>query len=157
DFAERLNETIYKALDDSVGRTSPRPKAWKSFWTDELQHLADLCQERYRWRRRVDNDIERMRAHAEYVATCQDLRKAVRAARRQSWYDFCEKIQKDPTKMLSAIKRMRMKQRFPISLASTKGPLVAANNMIDHLETAFGGSTDLRPGPVVTPLEEDVP
>ncbi|OAD74232.1 hypothetical protein PHYBLDRAFT_144683 [Phycomyces blakesleeanus NRRL 1555(-)] len=143
-YSERLNETIYKALDDSVGRASPRPKVWKNFWNAELQHLADRRQELYRWRRR-------------YVAANQDLRTAVRAARRQIWYDFCDKIQKAPSEMVSALKRMKIRQRSPISLTSPEGPLTAANNMIDHLENVFGGSTEIRTEPAVTPMEREVP
>ncbi|OAD73975.1 hypothetical protein PHYBLDRAFT_64923 [Phycomyces blakesleeanus NRRL 1555(-)] len=107
-YSQRLNETIYKALDDSVGRVSPRPKVWKNFWNAELQHLADQRQELYHWQRRVGNDFERIKAHAEYVAANQDLQTAVWAARQQIWYDFCDKIQKAPSEMVSTLKRMEI-------------------------------------------------
>ena len=43
----QLRTAIYDALDSSLTRSKPRPKRWKSFWNDELQHKADQRKKAY--------------------------------------------------------------------------------------------------------------
>ena len=144
---QSLNEALYTALDSSVGRSRPPLNSHKWFWSDHLQHLADRRQQASaRWRR-FRNDLERATAYSDYVTACTDFRKAVRAARQQSWHDFCHKLQADPSEMTAAVKRMRLRQRSSVNISSPDGPDQAAEDMASHLERVFGGSVPLRPSP----------
>ena len=158
DFARRLNEAIYKALDDSVTRSQSRPKSWKWFWTAELQQLADRRQLLYQRWRRCGPNLERINACRLYSEACARLSQAVRAARRHSWRQFCTKMQgADPTELISVFKRMRANRRSNVTLSSPDGPLDSANRMIAHLGTVFGGPDTLRTSPRVTSYHRGPP
>ena len=143
----RLNELIYDALDKSVGQTRPQSDTHKWFWNDTLQQLADRRQKFHKRWLRLRNNLERITAHRDYIMACTAFKKAVRAARKQSWNDFCQKLHADPSEMTAVVKRIRLRNRTNVTLTSPQGAEQAANNMADHLERVFGGSVSARLSP----------
>ncbi|KAG2222789.1 hypothetical protein INT45_011599, partial [Circinella minor] len=144
----RLNELIYDTLDKSVGRTCPQSDTHRWFWNDTLQQLADRRQKFHKqWLLRLRNNLERITAHRDYIMACTTFKKAVRAARKQSWNDFCQKLHADPSEMTAVVKRIRLRNRTNVTLTLPQGPEQAANNVADHLERVFGGSVSARLSP----------
>ncbi|KAI7861209.1 hypothetical protein K492DRAFT_139335, partial [Lichtheimia hyalospora FSU 10163] len=88
-IGERITLAIQQALDESVTRGRVRPKSWKWFWNEELQHLADQRELRYRqWRRAPPNVIVRAASWQRYLEAREKLTKAIKRARRQAWNRF---------------------------------------------------------------------
>ncbi|KAG0162030.1 hypothetical protein DFQ30_004400, partial [Apophysomyces sp. BC1015] len=151
DLVERMNESIYSSLEQSVGRAKPRPNSWKWFWTAELDQLVKERRRLYQRWRRMHDDLERVMAKHRYDDACAEFTKAVRATRAKTWKVYCDKIRKgDAVEMASAVKRMRLNRRTNVTLSSPAGPQDAANQMVNHLERVFRGSVPLRTTPEVT-------
>ena len=78
---------------------------------------------------------------------CATFKKAVRAARKQSWNDFYQKLHANPSEMTAAVKWIHLRNCTNVTLSSPQGPEHAANNMADHLERVFSGSASPRLSP----------
>ncbi|KAG2223201.1 hypothetical protein INT45_011547 [Circinella minor] len=145
-----LEDSIYKALDQSVTRTQIRPKSWKWFWTPELQELADNRDRLYRrWHFTTLHTLERAAYWEEYDTARILLRKTIKATRSQQWYEFCQQMATASVSESNAIiKRIRKRKKQANTFSYPEGPAHAANEMISHLSSVFGGEQRyIRPPP----------
>ena len=78
---------------------------------------------------------------------CATFKKAVRAARKQSWNDFYQKLHANPSEMTAVVKRIRVCNCTNVTLSSPQGPEHTSNNMADHLEHVFSSSASPRLSP----------
>ena len=146
-IGKNLETAIHTALDESVTRTKLRPKNWKSFWNDELQEKVDQREEAYRkWRNAPDNLIAKAECWKDYSGKREALSLAIRRARNRQWRLFCNKLaSSDISEMNSAIKRMRRNRQTSHTFSHPDGPQQAAEDMVSHLASVFGGEGEYSP------------
>lgn len=138
-----LVDCIHTALDESVTRGQVRPKTWKWFWTEELQAQVDKREELYRrWRNSSRRTFERAALWREYQEAREQMRGMIRKARHRQWKQYCINMSKAaPNEANAIIKRVRTskERRKAASLSHPLGPSHAAEDMVTHLATVFGG------------------
>ncbi|KAG0162961.1 hypothetical protein DFQ30_000965, partial [Apophysomyces sp. BC1015] len=137
DLSDMLNQSLYQALDNSIGTKATPPKSAKWFWTPALQDAVNRREHCYRkWRRAAGTaKISWWIAHQEARAR---LRLAVRARRNTTWRNFCDRMATRnfpaATAKLSKIRRGRTIQP---TFTHTDGAQVAADTMKSHLKRVF--------------------
>lgn len=157
---DKLVQAITDALDTSVTRGSMRPKHWKWFWTEELERLACIREEKFRaWHHaRNDNLIDMADRREAFLSARHAFDKELKRTRNQQWKQFCKSMErKSHEEANMVIKRMRRTRNAGPVLSHRDGPRQAAEEMANHLETVFGGSRieDTSLSPLVTPQEQD--
>ncbi|KAK4520598.1 Pyrimidine nucleotide transporter, mitochondrial [Mucor velutinosus] len=148
DFINRIGietiQAIHSALDNSVTPRTPRPKTWKFFWDAELQHLADIRQQCYTdWKQHKHHRrslIGSTHLWSLYQQACNNLKKAIKAAKRRHWKKFCNNMSDSSSNQVySVLKRLRKKHTTNHCFSHSEGPEVAANVMADYQRHIFGG------------------
>lgn len=158
-IGSRIEESIHTALDNSVTRGEMRPKHWRWFWTEELQGLADRREQQYRrWRNSRRGTLTRAAAWREYCNARDELKNKIQQARYRHWQQYCRRMATAETcETNSTIKRIKLnKTRSQNSLSHPQGPRYAAEMMINHLATVFGGEQEYpRRPPTYTRAQPD--
>ncbi|KAG2205230.1 hypothetical protein INT47_009495 [Mucor saturninus] len=157
-FNDLFNSCVYDSLDDSIGKTRPRPDYWKKYWTQDLQDAAshrDFCYKR--WRRSLG--IDKVHWWNEHVAANKLFRQKVQKMKRDSWKVFKKEIEKNFSKAVKTISRIKHRNQQSSSFMHHDGPLKAVDIMSEHLSSVYNGSylpaSDIRPPPII--FTESIP
>ena len=150
----QLTNTIHTALDQSVGRRSPRPAHVNWFWNDELEdafRTRELCYRAHRHAIGVQKGVWAIR----HQAATKKFRALIQSRKRATWRDFCNKLATGEFSTATAtIKRMRQNRTANPTFTDMAGPETAAARMVDQLSRTFSGNAlpRLRPNAPPRPL-----
>jgi hypothetical protein len=141
-YTEELNQSIYSALDLTVGRTGNRPSDWNWYWN---KHLDDIAQQRTklfrRWKRSAGRSpFDRLPLFQAYTKQNQILHSEIKKAKRANWRHLCNKLRNNPVEMMASIKRKRLSQRTNVTYTHPEGPEAAVTSMVQHLDRVFGNT-----------------
>lgn len=142
---ERLTNTIYEALDASVGAKQPRPKHWKWFFTEEIQ---GKIQERERHYRRWRNSIGLNKAHhwRNHQQAAEAVRSLIQQAKNTHFRQFCNKLASNEySKATSKIKQIRRSKGYQ-TLQHPNGIQSAVDQISNTWKTTFDGDTTNNDG-----------
>lgn len=152
--ATAVTNAIHTALDQSVGRKSPRAKDVKWFWTETLEQ-AHQHRELYYRRMRKAEGLQKAVWHTRHRAAAASFRSLLQQRRRQTWKKFCTDLAtQDFSKTTATIKRIRTNRQTHAVFTDPAGPSAAADRMVAHLGTVFDGSSlpsDRAAGPSPPP------
>jgi hypothetical protein len=142
-----IEEVIYSTLTNTVTIKQPRPKDWKWFWTEQLQHLAEtrqsLCRQWCTNRARKAGIEVVSLCWSDYQTACKAFKSELKKTKRKLWKQFCEKMTSLPAgDVYTVIKRIRKKHTTTKNYSHIDGPQAAANEMANHLSGVFGGDQD---------------
>jgi hypothetical protein len=139
-FNRALCQAIYQSLDLVCGRHTRRPDSFQQqFWTRELQEIFDIKEYYYRkWRKAQGiNCLKYWLLHQESKAS---LRRMIHQRRRETWKDFCNKMEKgEYTKAIAKLCKIRKNRNLKPSFSTIDGPDQAAEVMALHLQTIYTG------------------
>jgi hypothetical protein len=139
-FNRALCQAIYQSLDLVCGHHTRRPDFFQQqFWTCELQEIFGLKEYYYRkWRKTQGiNCLKYWLLHQEAKAS---LRRMIQQRRRETWKDFCNKIEKgEYTKAIAKLCKIRKNRNLKPSFSTIDGPDQAAKVMASHLQTIYSG------------------
>lgn len=160
---DSLCKAIYSSLDDSLGCKPSRPRDWNHYWTLDLQQAAEQRDLYFRkWRRAYDS-LTKIRYYHLFQTALSTFRRAVRAAKRLSWKNYCQSIETDFPKAISTIKRQLRRRQTSATYSHPEGPQTATTTMAHHLETVYSGQfldeafTPFAPPPAPSPPFLDDP
>jgi hypothetical protein len=141
-YTEELNQSIYSALDLTVGRTGNRPPDWNWYWN---KHLDDIAQQRTKlfrhWKRSAGRSpFDRLSLFQAYTKQNQILHSEIKKAKRANWRHLCNKLRNNPVEMMASIKRKRLSQRTNVTYTHPDGPEAAVTSMVQHLDRVFGNT-----------------
>lgn len=150
-----INNCLYHALDTAVGEKRYQSSTWKKYWTQELQDLATIRDQRYsRWRHAVGIDkIYWWDLHKE---ANKNFRRAIQKAKRESWKKFCDSLEHNFSKATATIKNIKRRHSSTTSFAHEDGPAAAADIMSRHLASIYQGNVLPQERPVynLEPLQQ---
>ena len=146
-----LNECFYVALDGSIGAKVSGPgRWWKKYWTEEIETAARKRNQCFsRWRHAVG--VDKAFWWTQHKDAHREFRRLVSAAKRLSWKNFCDSLEKDFKKAISTLARIKRRRDCSSSFSHADGPQAATSVMADHLASVYSGSllpSDSRPPPV---------
>lgn len=159
---ELLCNAIFHSLDSSVGQRPQRPAHWHKYWTPVLQTMAEWRDHCYKkWRN--TRDLEKIKWYHAHAEAKKRFRNDVLAAKRLSWRDYCDSLERDFNKAQSQVKFLKRKRERSSKYSHPDGPLAAATTMASHLASVYDGHTlDSPPEPIdfglttpVIPYESD--
>ena len=134
----QLCEAIYTALDSSVGSKPKKAPHHKKYWTDEIQQAAKTRAKRYKeWRQNLGFD--KLVSWTKYLVANKTYRRLILVAKRLSWRDYCNSLEKDFTKAVSQVKFLKRKREQSGTYSHPDGPQTAATTMATHLAKVYDG------------------
>jgi hypothetical protein len=134
-----LNECLYQAMDASIGSKAPRPGHWKKYWTADLEAAARERDRLYcRWRHSFG--VDKAYYWHLHLQAHKSFRRAVAAAKRLSWKNFCMSLQKDFAKATATMSRLKRRKETSAMYAHPDGPQASVDSMATHLATVYDGS-----------------
>ena len=138
-LAEEFYEGMYHSLDQTIGKTTDRQQQRDTFWTTELQRLVDHRERCYqKWRSAFG--LNKMTWWLRHQEASARVRRTLKKRNRETWRHFCRRLETDDyTKTTATIKKIRQKRTIQHTFSHQDGPLAAANQMAQHLETVFDG------------------
>lgn len=141
-FSEKLCGVIYSSLDHVCGRKNLSSDTYlKHFWTPEMISTLERKQFYYKkWRKA--SGLNCLTYWLKHQETGAHLQRLIRQRRRQTWRQFCDKMnQGEYVKAISRICRIRknrnVKQSFSPEPDSSNRSATEA--MADHLKGIFDG------------------
>lgn len=137
---DSLNECLYTALDDSIGIKKPGTSHWrKKYWTTDIQAAASERERCYKhWRHATG--VDKIHWWSLHQIAHKNFRKLVSAAKRLSWKNFCDRLEKDFTKATAAISKIKRSRNKSSTFAHPDGPQASVDSMSSHLASVFNGS-----------------
>ncbi|KAG1494654.1 hypothetical protein G6F54_007726 [Rhizopus delemar] len=139
-FNRTLCQAIYQSLDSVCGRFTRRQDDFQQqFWTRELQESFDLKEYYYKkWRKA--QGINRLKYWLLHQETKARLRRMILQRRRETWIDFCNKMEHgEYTKAIARLCKIRKNRNLKPSFSTIEGPEQAADVMASHLQTIYSG------------------
>lgn len=136
-----LCDLIYKSLDESIKRQTPRPKTWNWFWTEELQKLSEKRESLYKkWKRATG--INKAQYWKEHLDMADIVRNKIKSEKNRHFRTFCTTVNScqysEATKKIKTIRRS--KGGF-ISFESIDGPQDAVDKLTENWKNIFSGNT----------------
>ncbi|WP_206526324.1 hypothetical protein, partial [Klebsiella pneumoniae] len=74
-----------------------------------------------------------------YQAAQKEFRRAVKAAKRRSWNNFCASLEKDFSKAISTIARLKRRNLASSTYSHPDGPQASDTTMANHLTSVYSG------------------
>jgi hypothetical protein len=156
-----LKDCLYQALDESIGAKSPHSsgKRWQRYWTPELQaaaHERDRCYGRWRY----TLDVDKAYWWQKHKEAHRSFHRLVSAAKRLSWKNFCDSLEKDFSIATGSLARIKRRRECSATYAHPDGPQASVDAMSAHLASVYDGSlltSATRPTPPPPALRSAIP
>lgn len=129
-----------------------------------MQAVFDLKEYYYRkWRKA--NGLNCLKYWILHQETKAHLRRLVLRRRKETWYQFCDQMERGEfTKAIAKFCKIRKNRNLRPSFSSIEGPQHAANTMASHLKSVFSGQLlhdasheSVRSPISLGPFDEDSP
>ncbi|KAG1541796.1 hypothetical protein G6F46_007490 [Rhizopus delemar] len=140
DFNSAICQAIYQSLDQVCGKSDQQKDTeLQKFWTIELQDTFNLKEYYYRkWRKA--QGLNRLKYWLLHQETKALLRRMVLRRRRETWHNFCERMEQgEYTKSIARFCKIRKNRNLKPSFTTLEGPQHAVNLMASHLKSIYAG------------------